>query len=92
MGYRIEYGCPERQPDKPKRLGLTIVFFLAFLLLVNVFWPEGRKVLQELLWPGDMEQTQQALEVFIAQLRYGEPVSDAVESFCREILKHENFH
>lgn len=90
MGYRIEYDQeykPQKSAHKPKIWAMAAAFLLAFLLCVNAFWPKGQKVLRQILFPMDSA----AIEVFVTQLRYGEPVSDAVESFCREVLSHESF-
>lgn len=65
---------------------MTAGFFLLFCLMVSAFWPEGRKLLQELLWPGDAEVARQAAEVMVQQLRWGEPLADALETFCLTIL------
>lgn len=92
MGYRVEYQpAMKNEGTMDKRLqrpwALTAAFLIAFGLFTNAFWPDGQKVLQEILWPGDMEVTQQAVEAFVTELRYGEPFTDAVEGFCREILQ-----
>lgn len=95
MGYRVEYEPMmknERNMDKFRlRPGLlTAAAFLTLCLLVNTYWPHGKALLQEILWPGDAAVTQQAVETFVSELHYGQPLGDAVEGFCREILKHEN--
>lgn len=91
MGYRVEYGSAgktsRRKREEKQRLPkLTAAFLLAFLLLVNGFWPRGREMLREILWPGDAVVTAAALEAFAQELREGEPVGMAVESFCRSIV------
>ena len=93
MGYRVEYesaGKRARSSDKPAfRPGtLTAAFLLFFCLLVNACWPRGREVMQAILWPGDPETTQQAVEAFVAELQDGAPLGDAVEGFCREIIQY----
>ena len=95
MSYQINYGLtsrPIKNSAKNKPWGLTWIVLLVFLLLVNSCWPRGHAVLRDLLWPGEPEKTQQALETFVTQLRYGEPVTDAIELFCLEILEHEGVH
>ena len=61
-------------------------FFLLFCLMVYYFWPDGKQFLQELLWPGDAAVNRQAAEVMVQQLRWGEPLADALETFCLTIL------
>lgn len=91
MGYRIVYG------EKPfrkfgtcrikKRLGtMTAGFFLLFLLLTNLCWPEGRQKLWEICIPGNAQVTAAAFEAMVEDLRAGESVSDALTVFCQEII------
>lgn len=92
MGYRVVYEPVSKKVPlfREKRFripGMAAVCFLLFLLLVNGIWPRGREVLQKILWPGNGETTLLAAEAFVQELRYGEPIGDAVESFCREILQ-----
>lgn len=91
MGYRVVYEPAPKQAaviqERKSRIpGMAAAFFLLFLLLVNGFWPKGRDVLQQILWPGDGETVWNAAESFARNLRCGETFSDAAESFCREIL------
>lgn len=91
MGYRVEYGPmgEDKKWDSGKQggnAGLIAAFFLAFLLLVNGFWPRGREVLRQLLWPGDWAVTSAAVETFAQGLRAGDSMGTAVESFCRSVI------
>lgn len=91
MGYQVVYEPASKRKQaghsgKSLVPGMTAACFLFFLLLVNCFFPRGREVLRQVVWPGDREAALQAAEVFIQELRYGENIDDAVESFCREIL------
>lgn len=91
MGYQVEYeptGKVHRQDDKKQGNlpALTAAFLLAFLLLVNGFWPRGREVLCEIFFPGDAAVTAAALDTFAQELRDGKPVGTAVESFCRCVI------
>lgn len=90
MGYRVEYEPMEKRKVEEKKSrrvpALTAAFLLFFFLLVHAFWPRGREVLGEILWPGDAAVTAAALEQFAQELRMGQPLGDAVEGFCREII------
>lgn len=89
MGYRVEYETPGQVPKKEKRVVmLTAVFLVLFLLLVNLFWPQGAVLLRELALPGDAAITAAALEDLAADLGNGLEISDALESFCRKVI-HE---
>ena len=97
MGYRVVYDSVRQEKRRAKshgaRLtGLTAMFLALFLMMVNVYWPKGREVLQEMIWPGDAAVTRQAAEAFVEELRFGEPIGDAVESFCREIIKSADIY
>lgn len=90
MGYRIEYdsgtavkGAVHRSMLKTRRILilLTAVVVTAFLVL-----PTVRRSLRDLLLPGDDTVTAQALQGLVEDLRAGEPVSEAMEVFCREII------
>lgn len=91
MGYRIVYG-----EDPGKKFGtgsrcsrfgiLTVCCFLLFLLLTNLFWPAGKQMLWELCIPGDAELTAAAFETMVEDIRVGEPISDALTAFCREVI------
>lgn len=95
MGYQIVYEPASKKIPafyKKSRIPeMAAACFLLFLLLVNGFWPRGREVVQQIVWPGDREAAVQAAEIFVQELRYGEPFADAVESFCREILQGADF-
>ena len=89
MAYRIEYGTvnkPQKEPGRhPLRIPLlTALFFLVFVLFVNLAWPEGKAVLQDSFLPGNSKQSFAEL---ITDLQEGEPLSDAVTAFCKSILE-----
>ena len=89
MGYQISYETTikhrDRHTGRDKRLvGMTAAFLAVFLLLVNFCWPKGREVLRQILWPADTAM----VEHFVDELRYGVPLGDAVEGFCREVIQN----
>lgn len=90
MGYRITY-----ENDVIRKSVLRIpclrwrrwgIGLGAAALAVSLLIPGGRLWLRDLLLPGDEEITASALESMIADLRSGEPVGEAVEAFCKEII------
>ena len=87
MGYRIEYES-DIQNSKQSRFpwAMATGFFVAFLWVVNHYWPQGKHILQKLLWPGDWDSLSKAVDIFVQQLRWGEPVAEAATAFCREII------
>lgn len=91
LTYRIEYGPPvrrkEAQPKNALRLrGMIAAFLMAFLLLTRLLWPAGTDKLRQMLLPGG-NNTQEAIQEMMEQLREGERVGDAVTAFCRQILE-----
>lgn len=90
MGYRVDYPSARkgRGAEKPplRLAALTALCLLIFLLLVNGFWPAGAQALRDFLIPGDTAVTVAALEDLAAELRAGEALPDALESFCRRVI------
>ena len=64
--------------------GLTIVGLL-FLLLVHCFWPAGQARLRQWVLPG-AEKADAAFHQLADNLQSGQPLTDCVESFCRQVL------
>ena len=88
MGYRVVYGeDPFEQPKPGKgRLGLmTAGCFLAFVVGVRCFWPQGAETLGRICLPS--EGTVAAFSQMTADLKAGEPLGDAVTAFCRTIVE-----
>lgn len=93
MGYRIEYDSGSRKWQAERfRWGrmwaMAAVCLLLFLVLTNLFWPQGAGMLRRLLIPGDPEVTAQAFAQMVDGLRAGEDASECVTAFCREILEN----
>lgn len=86
MGYRIDYGCGEEKCKKNRRSWMGLAAFVIFMTVVIRFWPEGRRVAAEFLFPGGAEQACQAAESFARDLRGGMPIGVAAEAFCRDVL------
>ena len=96
MGYIITYDGeePGKIPTIRRRSrlpALTFAFLLAFLLLTKLFWPAGTDKLRRILLPGDPDVTAHAATALVDDLRTGEPVGEAVKTFCGEILAHAEY-
>ena len=91
MGYRVEYGPVKKVRGLEKRVSrisaLIGVCLLIFLVLVGCLWPEGKYVLQKLVFLGDPAVTAAALEDLTDNLRSGEDLSDGLSEFCIRILE-----
>ena len=94
MSYRIEYGSaiPSRYVTKNSCLRLqsmTAVCLLLFSLTVRHFFPEGTEKLRQLLLPGELSVTQEAIETFMCDIRNGEDFTDSLTAFCEYIVIHD---
>lgn len=89
MGYRIDYGPPivrRKGGGRVLRLQLmTAAFLLLFVLLVKHQWPEGSGKLRQYLMPG-IDAQELCFAEFVEEIQGGEPVGQALTSFCRSIL------
>lgn len=90
MAYRIQYdqGSQKYEIRKQGIRWPAVIAGCVLLLLIFTwqFWPEGKAFIQELVFPGDVEATGQALEIMVVDLKSGAPLSDAVSAFCREVI------
>ena len=88
MPYRIDYSADAASPEKAAfmpRILMTCMFFSVFLVLVSLFWPEGREVLQLLLIPGESNVTMAAAETFASELYCGNSLKGAAVDFIRSL-------
>lgn len=90
MGYQITYDRDVIKKKKMrvhkikwKRVALSVT---AAALVVTLALPAGRLWIRDLILPGDEDVTAAALEGLAEDLSAGEPVGEAVETFCREII------
>ena len=90
MGYRITYenGMIHKENIRQHRISWKWwgAGILAAAVAVTLMVPQGRLWIRDLFLPGDEEITASALESMVADLRAGEPLGEAVEAFCREII------
>ena len=94
MSYRIEYGSaiPDRYVIRNNFLRLrsmTAICLLLFSLTVRHFFPEGTEKLRQLLLPGELSVTQEAVETFMGDIRNGEDFTDSLTAFCEYIVIHD---
>lgn len=91
MGYRVDYQPVKKvRGVEKRRIGvpaLTGLFLLLFILLINSVWPRGAEVLRGLLFSGDISVATAALEDMAVELRSGEELSSAVETFCKKVIQ-----
>ncbi len=94
MGYRVDYGPIKKvrgaEKVRTRVPALTVLFLMVFLLLVQLFWPQGAELLQHIFIPGDPKVTVAALETFAQELQQRTPLMDAFENFCFYIVEAAN--
>ena len=90
MAYSIGYGNQPKPTYTQKRSKipmLSFMFFILFLLMVNIFWQEGAQTLRHMLLPFE-ENTVTAFDAMVTELSNGTALSDAVAAFCQEVIGH----
>ncbi len=88
MGYRISYqgGAAEKISVRSRKKLKWIPFVAVLFMLAMTIFPAGRLTLWNIFLPGNEAVTAEALESLAAELMAGEPLGDAVEAFCLEII------
>ena len=91
MGYQIIYNGAEVIRKQSwihweKVIIYSVLCFLVLCSLVYCFWPDGARLLEQCMYPGDVLVTKSALHNMGKNLGAGESVSDVLRVFCREIL------
>lgn len=92
MGYQIMYSPEDNHKYpayKPVRKNKWVIpAVLTAVLLAAAARPQVRSALENWLIPGDKDVTKAAFSLMLEDIRTGEPVSQAVSAFCREILEN----
>ena len=88
MGYMIRYD-PENDKRYPEGrwnwlLSLVVWFSVIALFIAVIAGNSGD--IQKFLIPGEPGVTRAAFSDLIRDVRGGEPVADAIASFCRQII------
>lgn len=86
MGYLINYPGIRKQSRKQTDFRWAMIGGIFILLLAGGIWPEGRRVLAYLLFPGDVTAVLGELEGFAENLKSGIGFPEALEAFCLGIF------
>ena len=94
MGYRIVYGSGCKEASDPSEKGSRLKYYtgvalLLFSIIVNLYWPGGKQILQQIFLPGSPGVTSIAAENFLVQIRQGIGLEEALQTFCLEVLENE---
>lgn len=69
-----------------RRMMLTAICFLFFLILVYGFWEEGSRMISTICFSGDIKVFAEATQSIIEDVYNGMTFPEAVHSFCKGIL------
>ena len=90
MNYRIENegGRVKKRFVRVKKGKMLSIIIGCAAVLVSGFllWPRGRLMLRDAILPGDAAVTDHALQGLVENHRSGQPMSVAVEVFCKETI------
>lgn len=96
MGYRIVYPSAGELGNVHswgfRRVALTGLSLILFCSIVSFLWPEGKQVMQEILFSGDLSVMAMAVEEFTRKIREGTEIREAFAVFCSEILEGAGGH
>lgn len=97
MAYKIVYGEEPYEYHNPSKNGirlriLTAALLLVFCFLVRLAWPGGTALLQNYVLPGESTVTEEAFEAMLSDLRAGEPLNDALTTFCKDVIQNGTSH
>ena len=94
VGYQIDYkpikkirGCEQNRSRKAVLTGIFITFFL---LSICSIWSSGKKMVAQVFFPEKSVFMTNALEDLTDDLKKGESLPDALESFCRSVIKESD--
>lgn len=91
MGYRVSYdlvSAPKVRRNK-KWTGIAAIAVICVLLIcATVFKTAALPWIRDFLIPGDPDVTATALTELVNDLRDGVSFTDAVTTFCREIISN----
>lgn len=89
IAYNQDTGAMEiHRKAKKKRKWVRFLLILVLITAILTF-PKTRQTVIRIMLPGDEAVTAQALQSLAENLYRGCPVSEAVDTFCREIIANE---
>lgn len=88
MSYRIMYSPEDnhKYPPHKQENKWILPSLLVIALLVVAARPQVRNAVEEWLIPGDTHVTKAAFAVMLDEIKSGEPVGEAVTTFCNMII------
>lgn len=95
MSYSISYGSdtPKLYQKKKGYMGLIGAILIIMICAAAIGWaiPQQAKAFAQALFPWTREEVRFALTELRRDILDGQPLSDAVTTFCREIIYEANW-
>jgi len=90
VSYRITYG-KTREVRTGNRIGKAykhlIIWIMTLFIAISICWIGwSNSEIRQYILPGDPQITEVALEQLVLDIRNGESISDAIATFCQEIM------
>ena len=87
MGYRIDYQTVRQRKYAKRRLMILIVPVCVLLMILACIYPDScRKLLLQLVFPGDAELTIASLDKIVMEMETGTSFVDAVRIVCGQVI------
>ena len=91
MGYRRDYLPVKKvrgaERNRAQLACLTAICFLFFALLINLYWPQGKNVLQRIIFPGK-ETAVTVLDSLADDLKSGKEIYQTLATFGKNIVQY----
>lgn len=85
MGYRVIY-FDENKKSYVRRIILSVLMFVGFMIWTMYSWHEGRNLLMEVLFPVTGLETETAFRVMIQDLQAGKDMGEAIAVFIHSVF------
>ncbi len=89
MSYQIQYTMGQARKTRLGKRKTQIWALLLAGILAGGCLIRWRQAVVSFLLPGADGRTGQAIHTMLEQIRSGEPVGEAVTTFCLEVIGHE---
>ena len=87
MGYRIDYQPVGQRKHVKKWLMILIVPVCVLLMILACIYPDScRKLMLQLVFPGDAELTIAAINSVVLEMETGTSFVDAVRIVCGQVI------
>lgn len=85
MGYKIIY-FDEAKKSYLRRIILSLMFFVGFMIWTFHNWGEGRALILEVMFPVTGFEAENAIHVMIQDLRSGNHLGESIATFIQTVF------